>query len=250
MLKEALEFLAKTITTGNAAKVLPIPGDGRKVYVDQAGELRGLDIPPSVRGHLVETVTDLVAAAERWGKEGVIFINSDAVTLVTDDSDRRDTVILPLRKSHAFQTLERLDKTPSLDQVQFIRLLRIDLQGAANRADLLTAVRKIKFRQSSAGESNVQHGSESLGRTIENEVSGAGNIPEQLAVTCSVFANPGLDEIEHSVMCDLEIVATESKFRFRPLPDELADVQSAALAEIHGQLMDKLDSIGIFYGTP
>jgi hypothetical protein len=60
-------------------------------------------------------------------------------------------------------------------------VLRIDLQGTINRAALLTAVRNIKFRVSDSGASNIQQGNESLGRTIEAEVTGAGDIPNRLS---------------------------------------------------------------------
>lgn len=248
MLKDALEYLAKRFHDGNKATLLSIPGDGRKAYVDQAGTVTPYDVPPSPRSHTVDSVEDLIAAAGLWDNGAVVWINADKVVLVIDDADRRDTVTLPLVKSHQFQTLVRMSNTPQMDQQQLIRLLRIDLPGALSRAELLTTIRQIKFRQSSSGESNVQHGSESLGRSIEAQVTGANDIPEQVAVSCNVYQNPGEREFTATVMCDLEIVPTEQKFRFRPLPDELERVTEAAIAGIRERIAQDIESV--FYGTP
>jgi hypothetical protein len=115
---------------------------------------------------------------------------------------------------------------------------------------LLTAVRSIKFRTSEAGASTIQQGNESLGRTIEAEVTGAGDIPESVLVSCAVFSNPGEREKTFTVGCDLEIVPAEKKFRFRPIPDEIERVTDAALAGIRDRIADTLQDIAVFYGSP
>lgn len=250
MLKEALEWLAGNAHKAAEARLLKIPGDGRTAYVDQGGHIEKLTVTPEVRGHHVDSVADLIAAASRWNSDPVIWINGESVVLVSDDKDRRDRVTLPLHKSSQFATLCKLQGTPKLDQQQILRLLRIELPGTAGASELIAAIRKIKWRTSAAGESNIQHGSESLGRQIEAEVTGAGGIPESLIVTCPVYRNPGERNYSATVALDLEIVAQEQKFRLCPLPDEIERVTEAALENIRERIADQLDSVAIFYGTP
>lgn len=250
MLKEALEFLGKTFDKSQAAKLLSVPGDGRVAYVDQGGKLSEIAVAPPVRRHNVKSVDDLIKAAKTWNKKPVVWVSGSDVVLVPDDDDRRDMATLELVRSAAFGKLCFLAKSPDVSQADLIRTIRVDLQGTIGRADLLTAIRSIKFRQSTAGTSTVQHGNESLGRTIEAEVSGAGNIPESVIVSCAVFSNPGEREKTFTVGCDLEIVPQHSAFRFRPIPDELERVTDAAIAGIRQRIEDELDGVAVFFGSP
>lgn len=250
MIQEALEFLYDKFSDAEEARLLQIPGDGRKVFVDQGGKLTPMDVAPAVRSHKVNSVDDLTNAAHKWNTAPVVWIGSDAIVLIPDDGDRRDRVTLNLCKSAAFQRLICLDKQPLLDQQSLIRTLRIDLQGTVSRNELLTAIRSIKFRTTEGGASTIQQGNESLGHTIEAEVTGAGDIPESVIVSCAVFCNPGEREKKFQVGCDLEIVPAEKKFRFRPIPDEIERVTDAALEDIRQRIEGELDGVSVFYGSP
>lgn len=250
MLKEALESLAATFKKSTEARKLDLPGDGRKVYVDQGGTLTVHDVPPACRGHKVDSVDDLIAAATKWNSQPVVWISGESVVLLPDDTDRRDRVTLPLVKSHQFTRLIQLSAKPELSQTDLIRLLRIDLAGAAGRAELLGTVRSIKWRTAAAGNANIQHGNESMGKSIEAEVSGAGAIPEQVLVNGPVYRNYGERDESFGVMCDLEIVPADQVFRFKPLPDEIERVTEAALEGIRERIATNLQGVSIFYGTP
>lgn len=250
MLKEALDFLRDRFTVAAGAKLLNVPGDGRIAYVDQGGTLHQIAVTPPLRGHTVNSVDDLIAAAAKWNASPVVWINGQNIVLVTDDGDRRDRVTLPLVKSAAFSRLTALAKDPELDQAELIRTLRVDLQGTIRRAELLAAVRHIKFRASSSGQSIVQHGNESMGKTIEAEVTGAGDIPETVVVECAVFSNPDEREKSFTVGCDLEIVPADSTFRFQPIPDELERVIDAALHGIRDEIVAELGDVSVFFGSP
>lgn len=250
MIKEALEFLAKQVATHHAAKVLSIGGDGRKVFIDQCGKIETLDVVPGLRSHKVTSLDDLIAAARKWNTAPTLWVSDGAIVLVTDDSDRRDVVTLPLHKSAGFRRLEELEKSPILDQLAMLRTLRIDLQGTANRADLITSIRTLKWKQSSSGNVDVQQGKESLGKLIENEVSGAGEIPEAVSVAVPVYSNPGENGKLYPVACDLEVVPGDQVFRFRPIADELRNTLTFAQGEIVTVLRGALPSVPVFFGTP
>lgn len=252
MLKEALDFLANQFHKTKEARLLAVPGDGRTAYVDQDGKVTELSIAPKPRESKVDSVDDLCAAAKAYGDaaESSIWLSPSAIVLIQHDDDRRDRVTLPLRESTQWKTIKRLASNPVVDQAELVRLLRTELIGVGGRAELLAAVRSIKFRSSAEGTSNIQHGNESLGRVIENAVTGAGAIPEQAICMLPLYDNQGMRGDEFEVLLDLEIVAAEQKFRLKPLPDSIEDAQNAALETYRTEIIDTLKSVRVFYGTP
>lgn len=250
MLKEALEFIRGQFTRAEAARLLSIPGDGRKAFVDQAGTVTPYDVTPPLRTHRVDSVDDMVAAAKTWKAKPVLWISGEAVVLITDDGDRRDKVTLPLVKSSQFARIIALGVDPELEQAELLRTLRVDLSGAINRGDVIATVRKLKWRTGASGTSEITHGGESMGRQIEAEVTGAGDIPESLVVSCPIYRNPGERDYTFTIGMDLEIVPQDQTFRLRPMPDEIERVTEAALAGIRERLETALGDVAIFYGTP
>lgn len=248
MLKEALDFLFEQ----NSPQVVALPGnDGREVLVGYAGALTKVSITPKPRESKVDSVADLCAAALSYGKSTPsVWIAGESVVLIADDDDRRDRVTLPLRRTEQWKKIRHLQGNPVIDQPGLIQLLRVDLPGVVGREGLLPTVRALKFKQSSEGTANIQHGNESLGRMIENQITGAGDIPEQLEVLVPLYDNPGLAGETQSVMLDLDIVAAKEHFRLRPLPHTLEAAQNAALESIREEIQQALTGVRVFYGTP
>ena len=252
MLKDAFEFLATQFYKSKEARILSTSADGRISYIDQDGKVTTITNPPKPRESKVDLVDDLCAAAKSYGaiEKSSLWLSPAAVVLITDDGDRRDRVTLPLRESTQWKAIKRLAADPKLDQAEFIRLLRQDLPGIGGRAELLASVRNIKFRSSAEGSSNIQHGNESMGRVIENAVTGANTIPEQVNCILPLYENQGERGEEFSVLLDLEIVAADQEFRLRPLPDSVEGAQNAALEGIRNSITEQLKGVRIFYGTP
>lgn len=254
MLQEALEFVyskADEVAEAEAhrARALDWLSTPRELAFEHNGEIKKQAIPASLRGHTVRTVADLIQAGNRWKKNGVIWLSSQLAILSIDDEDRRDTVTLPLSKSVVFQKLESLEKGGTLDQAGIIALLRREFRHSPEATTLLTAVRKIKFSLSTAGYSDVQHGNESLGRTIENEITGAENIAELITVPGSVYTNPGEDVCKFMVGLTLDLDAKNQKFLIRPLPDELEVAQQVALQSVRERLEKGLPDVPVFFGN-
>lgn len=247
MLVQALEFLFAAARDAKAARILPIPGDGRTCYVEHCGEIHEYTVAPLHREHTVESVADLIAAAKRWGDQPVIWVSGTQVVLIPTDADRRDTVTLPLVES---QQLLFLRQCKAFSQIEMIRALRTSLVGAEKRAELITAIRSLKWRTSSEGSADIQHGKESLGRSVENEVTGSGIIPELIVVTGPVYRNLGEENNLFSIGCDLEIDAPQQRFLFKPLPDEIDSAVSLGMASIRERILAELPDVPVLYGTP
>ena len=254
MLREALEYVfgqAKERAFVASAKLVSLPSDGRTVTLEHNGVLIDRVVPPALRSHSVDSVADLIEAAKRWKDDPVIWINEHGVVLVTDDKDRRESVTLPLVHSAIYNVVAKLATNGAIEQSVLVRYLRREFRKSPDAATLLAAVRKIKFKNYSDGFSTVEHGNESLGRTIENEVTGAADIPEMMTVPCAVFSNPGESAIEFTIGMDLEIDAKNQKFVLKPMPDELEVAVASALSGIQSRIRGALDSkVPVFFGRP
>ena len=252
-LQETVAFVydkANELSKANADQARPLAwlNTPREQFYEHNGKIESKPIPPSLRNHNVRTVADLIQAGKRWGKGGVIWLSSQFAMLAIDDNDRRESVTLALQKSVVFQKLEALEKGGVYDQASIIALLRREFRHSPEATTLLTAVRKIKFSLSTAGYSDVQHGNESLGRIIENEITGAENIAELITVPGSVYTNPGEDVAKFNVGLTLDLDAKNQKFLIRPLPDELEVAQQAALQSVRERLSKGLSDVPVFLG--
>ncbi len=259
MISEAIDSIVgvteakdKAQYDARAPKLIGKTADGRREIFEHKGEFVERDVTPSLRFHHVDTVVDLIAATTRWagnGKVGVLWLNWYSATLVIDDSDRRDVVTLALVEGDTWKLIKEIAKK-QFTQAELVRLLRTKLITAQGRLDLLASVRSIKFRNHVSGTSSIQHGNESMGNSIENEVSGAADLPESITVDTYVYANMGERDMSWPVHIDLEINAKEQKFALTPTGDELAIVSQAALESIRGRIEVALPDVSVFYGQP
>jgi len=255
MIQQAIQYIADQATAKaneKRATLFAVPGDGRKVVIEHNGTLVDRDVPPPLRSHAVSSVDDLITAANKWNTAPVIWINDQTIVLVIDDADRRETVSLTLIYSAVFQAVAKLETNSWLDQPTLIRLLRRELRGANGAAALLASVRKISFKQHASGHANIQHGSESMGQSVENEVTGAGDLAESLTIPVNVFANPGEDAKDKAVVIglDIDVDAKQQKFRLQPLPDEINLAKTTALAGIRTTIAKALPKVTVLFGKP
>jgi hypothetical protein len=256
VLKEVAEFVflkAKEQAEKQGVKVLPLPGNGVTTYYELGGKVCEHKAPADLREFAVNTVEGLIEATKRWKLEKPsIWIGAagGVIKIPFDEADRREYIEMSLRTTPLFETLKGLDERKGgIDQVTLIRLLRREFRKGLGAEAMLAAVRKLKFRSSTQGTTDVQHGNESMGRIIENEVTGASDIPTSLVVPCSVFANPGEQEFEFQVGLDVEIDAVNQKFIVRPFPGEIDKAVELAIESIRTRLKNNVPGASIFFGS-
>lgn len=247
MIVQALEYLFKAAHDAQSVRVLSVPGDGRTCYVDQRGDIHEISVAPPLRTHSVDTVADIIVAAKRWNTNPVVWVSGQAVVLVPDDDDRRERVTLELHETEQFAFLQECGH---FSQADMIRAFRTKLLGAEKRLELIAAIRSLKWRTSAEGSSDVQHGKESLGKSVESEVTGSGIIPELVVVNCAVYRNPGEEANQCAVGCDLEIDAVKQQFAFRPLTDEIENAVAVAIGSIRARIAEALPGVPVLYGSP
>lgn len=254
----AIAQLASAASKSREAKIVEgiAPNELTKI-VQFNDELKTFHLDPPNRAHKVQTLDDLVTAAKRWQTAvsdqslGVIWIGEGAIVLHPDDETRRDAITMPLVKTDLWELVTTLAKNSIVDQPALVRLLRVQLAAMAGSVELLSKVRNIRFKSAEEGHSNLQHGNESMGRTIEREVAGADKLPEQLQVWAQPWINGAPDASDSKLRIDFEIRVTDKNFSLRPFPDDVQDALQEHREAIKQYLQEQLgDNQTILFGSP
>lgn len=255
---EAIKLIQDTAEKAAAVQVATIPGDPVRVIVSQAGQHKFEELPPPPRKHTVASLSQVVGAVQRFGQGGenddtapTIWHNVAAVVAILEDERRADRVSLALAFSPQFSKLLQLQQENEFDQVEFVRLLRHDFAGCV-KPELVPLFRRITFNRRNDGTADLQHGRESLGRSVEAAVTASEDIPEQIAVKCRVYETQGC-EWAVTVVCTVDIDTQLAQFSLTPLPGELTIALQAVQEKIGAYLRDALEDnakIEVFYGSP
>jgi hypothetical protein len=248
LIREAMEWIAGQREKALELKtVLDLPE--KKVFLSRDGQRIDVDLPPPDRRHLVNTLADLIAAADRWGSSGVVWHSRDRVILSCDDTIRRDTVVLKLDRTEQWTLIELLSSPEhrGLDQRAFCRLLRYDLRECLP-ASLLPAISKIEVLSSQQSRSEINPGRERGTREFAADLAASGEIPEIVSCTVPVYAVPDFSPVV-TIHLGLEYTLPPQPvtFTLRALAGEL----DRAYWEVQGLLRNTLDAeleIPVFYG--
>ena len=182
-------------------------------------------------------------------KRGASFYSGGGITTVYDIADRRDIVTCPLKWSQQYTFLDGRAKpgAGAMSQGDLVRILRILFRNCLPQDSvLLSLIRQLKF--SAIGENSVAiaHGNESMGRSINNKVSGESAIPDELALLVPIFEN---HPFRFQIVCALEIFPADSAFKLTPYPGEVQKAMDAALESVRETITgDGLPPA--FMGTP
>ncbi len=176
------------------------------------------------------------------GEGSAVFVSDAQVVFVYDLAERRNFAACPLTLTPQARWMLAQGVEP-MNQVEFIRLLRIDLRGCLDRG-LLESVRSYKFATGTDGGGDIQHGRESIGKSLRAEV--IGNIAEEVGMSIPIFANHfGTQGITAAV----EIFPTNQRFRLTPYPGEARKALDAALDDVAATLSgDKMPPV--YFGNP
>lgn len=256
MLAELLEKIEALSVAAKGTHVLHPDAEPKHRYmvVRPNGLVEWQDAAPEPRKHTARSLHTIVEAAEklkdaRVGVRPAVWYSRHGVVLLTDDGDRRDRVTMPLAFSPPLLDLmSREARRQSVSQAQFVSLLRTTLAKTV-RGNLLEIVRKVNFVQNAAGNSELQHGKSSIGKSLQSELTGAAIIPEYATFDVPVFAGHFI--AVRPVECALEVDAAMQTFTLVPLPLQI----EGAVASAEGALGDFLgealgEEFAVFYGEP
>lgn len=245
--QEALQLLIDTSKDSGGVSIVDIPGDPKTKLIANGGAFEKHELPPADRTHKAETVDALLSVVEEFGEEATIWHNDAAIVGILEGEHRRDTVTMKLVHSPQYETLFALQRPTPKTQRDFVKLLRHDLAGCVE-PHLVTTFRAVEFKRRNDGSGTVQHGKESLGKSVEASVTAAQDIPEFIVVELPVYANAGL-LYAHPVPCTIDLDAAGETFTLQPQPNAI----NRAVQEIQTKIGERLDNgadVAVFYGAP
>lgn len=263
MIAEGLKLL---IDHGRAAAPSIVRAEAEPAHVyyrrKKDGELERVEAEPPPQSHTVYDLAALVAAAKDadgsrpdGAVDGVtVWHGPDGVAVVFGFGGR-SRVSLPLAMSAPLKLLiDWQNRQPAMQQPDLIRAMRITLGDClAPAGNILDVLRKVKFKTGQEITSSVGHGSASLGKQIEGEVTGVGVLPPEVAFSVPIWSNPCLRHLGATVRCALDPDAATGTFRVIPLPGVIEGAIDSACVAVGQELRERLagyDDVGVYYGKP
>jgi hypothetical protein len=128
-------------------------------------------------------------------------------------------------------------------------MLRIELAGTMpGDSRILHLVRSLKFTANQAGEADIQHGKESMGKQIMAAVCGVDALPETITLQVRVFDVPDLTKV-FPVTCAFDIEPHTAVMRLVPLPMQCGTAADQALADAVQRIREAV-GVPIYVGQP
>lgn len=251
MLAEFFEALQQQAAQAHELKLVPIPGDPRRVLLVQGGnrELFALENP--VLKRTILSFVDFLNAADRANDDGQaveVYHDDKAIVLLHDRKDRHDRTTMPLQTSERWAAVLKLGEGFVGTQKEAIHFLRFGL-GLDRLDPTLVGIRKLDFVRNSTGKNVAEHGRESLGRSVEMTVQQAEQIPEQFDVTVAPLASSGLQDLTVTVRVGVVLDLEGQRMIFRALPDEIARARNAWVLGVGVRLQEGGDYT-VIHGSP
>ena len=243
----AIELLQDTAVRASKASELELPVSFKPTHIEYVakpdGTVEKLTAEPYARLHGFETLAALIAFAQAVldGKHGagtkpVVWYSRESVAVIVDDAIRRDRGILPLRFTPQLQVLDNGDSSAPQQQADFVRFLRIQLDGTLPPdSNFLSIVREIKFGNAMDGHGTINHGKESMGKEINAHVLGTGAIPKTITLLVRIFDSPDICYV-HPIKCAVDVLVHEQMFRLVPLPMQIPDAVARAMQVVGKEL--------------
>ena len=249
-------------------RVVRVPGkDDAHLVVNSSGELipskllaDSLFFPPAgPRKYSTLTLASFVAIVNEFATRNAapdkvfVFASMSQVVAVLSEADRRETVTFPLATTSSWQVMRSMRGSSAMTQAAFIDMLRRGLDATYTPPDLLSLVRIVKFKQNESGESNIQTGKASIGRSVQSELTGAGALPEDVRVNVPVWDNVMHDDILRNVdvICALDIDLEQQRFYLRPKAGQIESHERDALDWLVGLIAEQVsESVSVYAGSP
>jgi len=249
------EFLASVVDLGRQTTAVKFhehkecPG---KLWVQHGDELDQIDAPAPLRGHGLLGYDDLVNALLDPKIAGApeVYVSGNRIVAFLDRSERRSRVTVDLVESKRLKLCRELEQSPrKMQPKDAVKMLRLELHGGRHDA-VVQALSRIDFVRTGAGKSHVDHGKESLGRSVEAAVQQAESIPKDFDVAVPVWTNSGFSRYSVNVNFGLFLDLEEQVVELRVLSDECQRVVNQTMVALVQDLMRSLPGVPVLLGTP
>ncbi len=248
---EAIDRISEMAKESVKSSVLNITGDKNGSYYlvkpDGTAERKLVDAPWHRESLATpEELAKFIMAAEGHD-HAQLFYDESSVVYLFDKEDRRDRASCALKPSDQYLWLKAQVTNPAqFRQPAFVRLVRITLAGCFPDPNFLNLVRNLKFSSGAEAAGNIQHGKESIGRSITAAVMGEAAMPEDVTLLIPIFNNFGE---RLPVRCALELFPHEQSFSLTPYPQELSLAMDRTMQSLEAILTAE-DMPPAFRGQP
>jgi hypothetical protein len=216
------------------------PGDPdhivHKIGPDGSCELQHTDPEPlAIRLASPAAFIEYVVAAHGEAPQAdksLLCFNESGLVYYHDAIARLDQATCNLPKTQHLLWLEQYGGKQIIPHVEFIRTLRINFRGCIE-GPLLDVVRNLRWENSGQNVANIQHGKESMGKAITQQVLGTETIPEEVNLHVPMFEN--WDHRER-ITAAVEIIHQSQAFRLTPFPGELSDAMDRTMQALRDML--------------
>ena len=220
------------------------------VFLRHGDELREIAVPPLRRNHSVWDIDDVVQflADKALAPAPDVFVNRGGFLAYLDGEKRVDVLRLEMRHSDRWDTLTGLTTARAFTPRDAVRFLRFELPDTGTQ-EIVKALARVDFSRSSTGRNAVEHGKESLGRSVEAAVQQADAVPESFRVRSPVWALPGFDRFVVDVTVGVYIDLVGEKVELRTLPDQISRGVGQAVSGVVAFLREHVPGARVFHGV-
>ena len=252
MLSEFVEKIRALAVGAEAPKVVPVPGQLRKAFLQHGAELKEIEYDAPLRGATLDGVqsfadllsdTNVAAAPE-------VYFTTRGSTAFLDRGDRRETVAIAFARSKRWDALASLAGGRSFAVKEALRFLRYELGGPAAER-IYDALRKVEFtRRAAAVVETDPKKRESFGRSVESVVQGLEEVPDAFDLAVAPLATLGLEDLECTVRVGVGVDFEASSIVLQLFPDALAIAERTLLRKLGEAMGELLPKVPRFVGSP
>jgi hypothetical protein len=257
----ALKEIERIITSANSEIVECDAEPGGVYYVRQGDKLERVEAKPGPVKHIAQELKTIADFANRHKTTATLWVatgmdGANAKCLMADKPEG-DQACIFLKHSDPFAELTKLQsnwqKMP-FKQHDLVLSLRTTFANAIDaKTDLLGCVRSVRFRTQAESSGVIEKGRASVGKSIEQQVSGAREIPEEVVFSVPVYASGHMVYV--SVRVAIEVDMGKEQFFLIPLPGEIEKALATARLSIASWVVNQLEEDSpvrdkVYFGAP
>lgn len=217
MLKELFEAISGQAVKAAKSDVINDPGFPReRLVILPNGSVEKIEVPVYQNSETTSLAT-IVDMYNVWSLDELlpeVWVSRKEIKLIKN-SEASDIVLLPLQTSDQVLYLEN-PKPQS--QESFIKSLKFLFSDA--ESPLIETIRRVKIASAGAASGEYSNTKRSVGKSIEQELTGVAAIPDYVNLTIPFVTNSRIP-FRHKIKCDLDIDIQSEQFKLSPLPGEI-----------------------------
>lgn len=247
------ELIRELVGLGRRTTEVAFESDDRcpkRLWLRHGDTMEEIDVPPPDRQHQLAGLDDLTAALldPQIAPAPEVYVSASGVVALLDREDRRARVTVRFAESRRWATIVALQQPQKYQPKAAVKMLKMDLHGG-NVGHVIQSLSRVNFQRTSAGSTSVEHGRESLGRSVEAAVQQAKDVPEEFDLAVPVWSTSGFSRFTVHVRFGLYLDLEEQCVELRVLADEVERARNQALAAVVKELGDRL-KVPVFLGAP